>query len=62
MIRMSGMIGKTRMTGMGRLTVITRMKVDGTEMTRMMRMNGITEIYRMAGITKMTRMTGMAQG
>lgn len=28
MTRMSGMIGKTRMTGMGRLTVITRMKVD----------------------------------
>ena len=28
MTRMSGMIGKTRMTEMGRLTVITRMKVD----------------------------------
>lgn len=28
MTRMSGMIGKTRMTGMGRLTVITRMKGD----------------------------------
>ena len=36
--------------------------MTGTEMTRMMRMNGITEISRMAGMIKMTRITVMAHG